>query len=83
MNEQMNIGEAARSSGVSAKMLRHYAEIGLIPATQRTLAGYRVYSTNDVHTYDLSNRRGILVFQLQRYKNYWRCGKTVIAPAEK
>ena len=50
MNEPMNIGEAARSSGVSAKMLRHYEEIGLIPAAQRTLAGYRVYSTNDVHT---------------------------------
>ena len=50
MNEPMNIGEAARNSGVSAKMLRHYEEIGLIPAAQRTLAGYRVYSTNDVHT---------------------------------
>ncbi|MBI3186779.1 MAG: Cu(I)-responsive transcriptional regulator [Gammaproteobacteria bacterium] len=46
----MNIGEAARSSGVSAKMVRHYEEIGLIPAAQRTLAGYRVYSQNDVHT---------------------------------
>ena len=50
MPDHMNIGEAARSSGVSAKMLRHYEEIGLIPAAQRTLAGYRVYSQNDVHT---------------------------------
>ena len=50
MNQQMNIGEAARHSGVSAKMVRHYEEIGLIPKVQRTLAGYRVYSQNDVHT---------------------------------
>lgn len=50
MNQQMNIGEAARHSGVSAKMVRHYEEIGLIPKVQRTLAGYRVYSQKDVHT---------------------------------
>jgi Cu(I)-responsive transcriptional regulator len=46
----MNIGEAAQASGVSAKMLRHYEEIGLIPRAKRTLAGYRMYSPGDVHT---------------------------------
>jgi Cu(I)-responsive transcriptional regulator len=46
----MNIGEAAQASGVSAKMVRHYEEIGLIPRAKRTLAGYRMYSPGDVHT---------------------------------
>src|ERR1700733_7807891 len=46
----MNIGEAAKASGVSAKMLRYYETIGLIPHPGRTEAGYRTYSEGDVDT---------------------------------
>lgn len=44
----MNIGQAAKASGVSAKMIRHYEGIGLIAPAGRTESGYRVYGKNDV-----------------------------------
>jgi Cu(I)-responsive transcriptional regulator len=46
----MNIGQASQASGVSAKMIRHYEAVGLVPAAARTEAGYRQYSATDVHT---------------------------------
>jgi Cu(I)-responsive transcriptional regulator len=47
--EMLNIGAAAQASGVSAKMIRHYEGIGLIPKARRTVSDYRVYSGTDVH----------------------------------
>ena len=44
----MLIGDAARSSGVSARMLRHYEALGLVQPTGRTSAGYRDYSAEDI-----------------------------------
>lgn len=45
----MNIGQASKASGVSAKMIRYYEQTGLIPAADRKSSGYRDYSSTDVH----------------------------------
>ncbi|VWX61973.1 DNA-binding transcriptional activator of copper-responsive regulon genes [Burkholderiales bacterium 8X] len=45
-----NIGQAAELSGVSAKMVRHYEALGLLPKVLRTESGYRQYTEPDVHT---------------------------------
>lgn len=45
----MNIGQAAALSGVSARMIRHYEKIGLVPAPARHRSGYRDYGADDVH----------------------------------
>jgi len=46
----MNIGEAASASGVSAKMIRHYEGVGLLPPANRTASGYRQYGDKEVST---------------------------------
>ena len=60
----MNIGQAAALSGVSAKMVRHYEALGLLPAVARTDSGYRQYGESEVHTLRFIKRARQLGFAM-------------------
>jgi MerR family transcriptional regulator, copper efflux regulator len=60
----MNIGQAAQRSGVSAKMVRHYESLGMLPTVARTDAGYRQYGDKEVHTLRFIRRARDLGFSM-------------------
>jgi len=56
----MNIGEAAAETGVTAKSIRYYESIDLIPPAERSESGYRQYGARDIQTLHFIKRsRGL------------------------
>jgi len=71
----MNIGQASKASGVSAKMIRYYEQTGLIPAAGRTASGYRDYSDDDVYVLRFIRRArdlGFSVNEINELLELWR-----------
>lgn len=72
---RMNIGQASASSGVHAKMIRHYESIGLVPKAKRTDSGYRIYDESDVNSLLFIKRARDLGFSMKEIKKLmglWR-----------
>jgi MerR family transcriptional regulator, copper efflux regulator len=71
----MNIGQASRESGVSAKMIRHYETLGLVPGVARSEAGYRRYDASTVHTLRFIRRArdlGFATAEIAALLQLWR-----------
>jgi len=64
----MNIGQAARACGGSAKMIRHYESLGLLPPVRRTEAGYRQYDAATLHTLRFIRRARELGFPIEEIR---------------
>jgi Cu(I)-responsive transcriptional regulator len=64
----VDIGAAAKATGVSVKMIRHYELIGLLPTVARTYANYRVYRDADLHTLRFVRRARALGFSMDDIK---------------
>jgi MerR family transcriptional regulator, copper efflux regulator len=72
MEVRMNIGQAADASGVSAKMIRYYESIDLIPRSARRESGYRDYGTADIHRLAFIRRARDLGFSIDQIRDLLR-----------
>jgi MerR family transcriptional regulator, copper efflux regulator len=61
----MNIGQVAKASGLSAKMIRYYESTGLVPSAGRRASGYRTYGESDLHRLMLVRRARELGFSVE------------------
>lgn len=65
----MNISQAAITSGISAKMIRYYESIGLLPTVMRNESGYRQYTAAEVQVLRFIRRSRDLGFSLERIRD--------------
>lgn len=71
----MNIGQASRASGVTAKMIRYYDEIGLVRPSARTESNYREYGERELNELRFIRRARTLGFSMEeitRLLSLWR-----------
>ena len=71
----LNIGEAAKATGISQKMVRHYESLGLLAHPPRTESGYRLYNEDSLNTLHFIRRARDLGFgipEISELLDLWR-----------
>ena len=76
-------GELARLTGVSADTLRHYERLGILPTSQRTRSGYRLFNASAVETVRLTQRALQLGFSLKELSEILRTRENGGAPCQR
>ena len=69
MAELLTIGEAAKQTGLSARMIRHYESCGLLPGAHRTDAGYRLYNPTQIQLLGIIAKARVLGFSLEQIQS--------------
>lgn len=64
MVSHMQIGEVAERTGLSIRTLRHYDDVGLVPPSERSAGGFRLYTESDVERLIVIRRMKPLEFTL-------------------
>jgi Cu(I)-responsive transcriptional regulator len=75
VNTLVTIGQAAKQTGLSAKMIRHYEEVGLLHKANRTEAGYRLYNSQHLQQLGFIKRArtlGFSITQISSLLGLWR-----------
>lgn len=74
MDKLVTIGKASSLTGVSAKMIRYYEEIGVLKKASRTDAGYRLYNQAHIHQLGFIRRSrnlGFSMIEIQSLLKFW------------
>lgn len=69
MSTLITIGEAAKRSGLTAKMIRYYEASGLLSSTTRSEAGYRLYNAQQLQQLTVIKRARKLGFSLAQIQS--------------
>jgi len=75
MTTLVTIGQAAKQTGLSAKMIRHYEEAGLLKKAHRTDAGYRFYNSQQLQQLSFIKQArtlGFSIAQVSSLLDLWR-----------
>lgn len=68
MARPLTIGQVAKTSGVAAKTIRYYEQIGVLPVPSRSASGYRLYDQAGVERLRLIRRARSLGLPLRQLK---------------
>ncbi|MFE7315959.1 TIGR03086 family metal-binding protein [Streptomyces sp. NPDC057555] len=72
-----NIGEIARKTGLSVKLIRHWSDVGVVPPAGRTAAGYRVYDSESLARLELARTLRDLGLGLSQIRDVLDRGHTL------
>lgn len=78
----MHIGELAEATGLSLRTIRHYDEVGLLPATTRTEGGFRLYTPADLERLLVIRSMKPLGFTLEEMAELLQIVDTLAAPGD-